>query len=150
MRGYTLGDVAVAEASGVVVGDGNNAMFGAGSYIDTGCVISSSCLECPLVVCVEDVGSQRNGSFRAIDRAIAQSWDEGVRDPRLAQVYAGPAEHIPEDVGAVPASQSKRDRDAAILRMRAAGKTYQVIANSFGLHFRTVEKVCQLAKSREG
>lgn len=140
MRGYTLGDVAVAEASGVVVGDGNNAMFGLGSYRDVGCAISSRCTECPLIACKEDFAS---GAGRPpMDEAIAASWAAGLRDPRFAQLYTGPRSHIPPDVEAPGGRRAKHERAATVRRLRAEGLTLQAVADRLNLHYTTVQRIC--------
>ena len=56
-------------------------IFGPGGYADEGCVIHHSCLNCPLVVCVEDLGGE--GSSR-IGQAIRATEQAGIAvSPRL-------------------------------------------------------------------
>lgn len=56
-------------------------IFGPGGYADEGCVVHHSCLSCPLVVCVEDLGGE--GSSR-IGQAIRATEQAGIAvNPRL-------------------------------------------------------------------
>ncbi len=101
---------------------------------DLGCEPQLSCLACPLVECRYDVAG-------GLPQAVLLTLDAGVELPdSLAELAAVQA--IRRE------TEQNTRRDAAILRMRDAGRSAMEIAATYGLSKRQVNRVLQRARAR--
>ena len=101
---------------------------------DLGCEPQLSCLACPLVECRYDVAG-------GLPQAVLLTLDAGVELPdSLAELAAVQA--IRRE------TEQNTRRDAAIVRMRSAGRSAIEIATTHGLTKRQVNRVLQKARAR--
>lgn len=109
-------------------------IFGPGGYADEGCIVHKSCLSCPLVVCVEDLGGE---SSSRIGQAIRLTEQAGrAVSPRLKALRE---RTLQNEWG-----RSDRQIDT-ILSLFKQGQSQVAIGQQVGL---SVSRVGQLLRER--
>jgi hypothetical protein len=109
-------------------------VFGPGGYADEGCIIHHSCLNCPLVVCVEDLGAE--GTTR-IGQAIRLTEQAGrAVSPRLKALREKSLQN----------EWGRSDRQInTILTLFKQGRSQVAIGQEVGL---SISRVGQLLRER--
>lgn len=131
----------------------DNEAFKGSIFRDSGCSLFDSCLQCPLVHCVYDYTGDGEPATGVAATAIVESWQAGVRDPRLFTQYQGAWSAVPADVleqhGISPekvyrARRSKRpspEQKARVLDIYLETMSYDAVRRETGVALEQARRI---------